>query len=66
MYFVFHLSLHLQGGVQEREDQHGHPRQGHQQVPAGLLQPSQEQHGRAEAAEKTEAHEGRQIAKYLI
>jgi len=47
-----------QSRVQVGEDQHCDPREGGEQVPAGLLQPPQEQHGRSQAPEKTESQEG--------
>jgi len=47
--------------LQERENFHNRPPQGRQQVPDGLLQPPQEQHGRAEATEEAEGEEGNAV-----
>jgi len=49
--------VHCQGSFQEGEDFHSDSLQGGEQVPDGVLQPTQVQHGRAEAAKEAEDQE---------
>ena len=47
--------------LQKRENFHDSSRQGREQVPASLLQPSQEQHGWVEETEEAEDKESHAI-----
>ena len=52
--------------LQKRENFHDSSRQGREQVPASLLQPSQEQHGWVEETEEAEDKESHAVEQRLL